>query len=126
MLGLPFEDVHPFWGDTDGTLFEIGSCASRTMYIDGNAVKKAAAEAREKLLKRAAAKLGLPSDRLDIKHKQVFVKDNPGIEISASEVIREAIYNKDNVEQIVGVCSFRPDNAAPAYQALFAEVEVDY
>jgi len=125
VLGLPFEDVHVVWGDTDATLFEIGSHASRTMYIIGNAVQRAAAEARQKLLDRAAKRLGVAADKLDIKAKRIYVKANPEKGISAAEITKEAIYTLGDVEQITGSCSFRPSTSPPPYQAVFTEVEVD-
>jgi xanthine dehydrogenase molybdenum-binding subunit len=125
VLGLAFEDVHVVWGDTDTNTFEIGSCASRSMYIIGNAVKQAAVEARGKLLKRAAAKLGVPAEQLDIKDKNVFVTADPQRTVPVAQVVKEAIYTVDDVEQIVGSCSSRPNTMPPPYQALFVDVEVD-
>jgi len=125
VLGLPFEDVHVVWGDTDVTLYEIGSHASRTMYIIGNAVQRAATDAREKLLARAAKKLGVAADELDIKDKRIYIKASPEQGISAAEVVKEAIYTLGDVEQITGSCSFRPSTSPPPYQAVFTEVEVD-
>ena len=66
VLGISFEDVQVVWGDTDVTLWETGSYGSRTMYIVGNTVRKAAEEAREKILKRAAEKLEIDAQDLDL------------------------------------------------------------
>lgn len=125
VLGLSYEDVHVVWGDTDVTPFEIGSHASRTIYIIGNTVFRAATEARKKLLNRAARKLGVSAEELDIKNKKIFIKAKPEISISAVEVTKEAIYTREDVEQITGTCSFRPSTSPPPYQAVFTEVEVD-
>lgn len=125
VLGLPYEDVHVVWGDTDITLFEIGSHASRTMYIIGNAVQGAALEAKGKLLKRAAKKLDVIPDELDIKDKRIYVKAAPEKGISVAEITKDAIYNPADMEQITGICSFKPSLSPPPYQAVFTEVEVD-
>ncbi len=125
VLGIPFEDVEVVWGDTDVTLFEIGSHASRTMYIVGQAVQQAAMKAKQKLFDRAANKLGTLADSLEIKDKRIYVKTNPEIGIMAAEITKEAIYSHVNVEQITGSCSFSPHNSPPPYQAVFTEVEVD-
>ncbi len=125
VLGLSYEDVHVVWGDTDVTPFEIGSHASRTMYIIGNTVQRAAAEARRKLLNRAAKKLVVSAEELDIKNKRIFVKTKPEAGIPAAEITKEALYTRGDVEQITGACSFRPSTSPPPYQAVFTEVEVD-
>ncbi len=125
VLGLPFEDVHVVWGDTDITLFETGSHASRTMYIIGNAVHEAATEAKGKLLTRAAKKLDVAADELDIKDKRIYVKANPQKGISAAEITKEAIYSQFDVEQFTGSSSYRPSDSPPPYQAVFSDVEVD-
>jgi len=125
VLGLPFEDVHVVWGDTDVTLWETGSHASRTMYIIGSAVYEAATEAKGKLLNRAAKKLGVAADELDIKDRRIYVKANPGKGIAAAEITKEAIYSHYDVEQFTGSSSYRPSNSPPPYQAVFTEVEVD-
>jgi len=124
-LGLSYEDVHVVWGDTDATAFEIGSHASRTTYIIGNTVQRAAAEAKKKLLKRAATKLGVSPEELDIRNKKIFVKSKPEKIISAAEITKEGLYTRGDVEQITGTCSFRPSTSPPPYQAVFTEVEVD-
>ena len=125
VLTIPYEDVHVVWGDTDITRFEIGSHASRTMYIIGNAVKKAALQARGNLLMRAGKTLEIHPDDLSIENKKVYVKGSPQKKISFSEVIREAVYSRDNVEEITGSCSHKPETSPSPYQAVFSEVEVD-
>ncbi|MDP2917804.1 MAG: molybdopterin-dependent oxidoreductase, partial [Dehalococcoidia bacterium] len=125
ILGMPFEEVKVVWGDTDATLFEIGSHASRTMYIVGNTVYRAAQDARKKLLTRAAKKLGVSADELDVKNKVIFVKSDPKKSITSADVTKEAIYTLGDVEQLMGTCSYRPSTSPPPYQAAFTEVEVD-
>jgi xanthine dehydrogenase molybdenum-binding subunit len=125
VLGLPYHDVHVAWGDTDTTLFETGSHASRTMYIIGNAVRKAALEARGKLLKRAAVRLEIDPDDLEIKDKWIFPKGTPSKGVSAAEIVKEAMYTRDDVEEITGSSSHRPETSPPPYQAAFCEVAVD-
>ncbi len=125
VLGLSYSDVHVAWGDTETTLFEIGSHASRTIYILGNAVLRAALDAREKLFKWAAPKLGVSAEELDIKDKIIYIRDNPDKKISITEILREATYSRERVEQITGKYSFKPSTSPPPYQAVFTEVEVD-
>jgi len=95
------------------------------MYIVGNAVRRAATQAKERLLERAAKKLGKAVDELDIKDKRIYFKAAPEKGILAAEVTKDAIYNYSDVEQITGSCSFKPSLGPPPYQAMFTEVEVD-
>ncbi|MDP2917012.1 MAG: molybdopterin-dependent oxidoreductase [Dehalococcoidia bacterium] len=125
VLNIPCEEVHVIWGDTDVTLFETGSYASRTAYVVGNAVKEAALEAKRKLLNLASKKLGVTADELELKDKILYVKANPQKQVPASQIIKEALYAFGNVEHITGSCSFRPRVSPPGYQAAFADIEVD-
>ncbi|HEY5528967.1 MAG TPA: molybdopterin cofactor-binding domain-containing protein [Thermoleophilia bacterium] len=125
VLGLRFEDVQVVWGDTDTTLFEIGSHASRTMYILGQAVERAAHDARVKLLARAADTLGVSAGELALEDRRVYVIGQPDKGISVAEVAKRAIYRMADVEEITGHASFAPTTSPAPYQALFAEVEVD-
>ncbi len=125
VLGIPFETVSVVWGDTDINLYEIGSHASRTMYILGQAVERAAVDAREKLLARASKTLGVPAETLDVRDGTVFAPGQPTLAVSVAEVAKRSIYDLHDVDQIVGKASFSPSTSPPPYQALFAEVEVD-
>jgi xanthine dehydrogenase molybdenum-binding subunit len=125
-LGLRSEDIHVVYGDTDVTLFDIGSIASRTVYITGNAVLKAAREAKGQLLERASKRLGVLTDDLEIKDRQIYNKADPNKKISIAEVVHDAIYNlKHECLGISGKGVFEPTTMSPPTQAAFAEVEVD-
>jgi len=124
-LGLRFEDIHTVWGDTDATVFDVGSHASRTCYVTGNAVLRAATEAKRTVLDRAAKTLGVSAEELDVREGRVYVKATPDKGISVAEVARDAIYNfKGEVLQITGKCSYESWQS-PVSEAAFAEVEVD-
>lgn len=125
VLGLSYEDIQVVWGDTNVTMFEIGSHASRTIYIIGNAVFRAATEARQNLLRHAAEKLGEALDHLDIKDGIIYSKSNSKKRVSITEVVKEALYSRESVDHIRGDCSFKPSTSPPPYQAVFTEVEVD-
>jgi xanthine dehydrogenase molybdenum-binding subunit len=125
-LGLHIEDIHVITGDTDVTPFDMGSYGSRTTYVLGNAVLGAARDAKTQLLARAEKILDAPSDMLDIKDRQIFVKEMPSKTISVAEVTRASIYDQEGEGlNISGRSSFNASNSAPAFQAVFTEVEVD-
>lgn len=124
-IGLNVEGIHIVSGDTDATLFDAGSHASRSTYVTGNAVLGAAREVKRQLLERAAKKLGVPPNELEIKDGQICVKAIPEKRISIAEIAADAIYNfQGQCLNISGKCSFE-GRQSYAFQATFAEVEVD-
>lgn len=131
VLGLRFEDVHVVWGDTATARFEVGSYASRTMYTLGKAVELAALDARGKLLRRAMMHPALGGsqvagpEQLELRGGRILAKDRPGASVPVSEVVRQSVYNRFDVQEIVGEASWGPKTSPSPYQALFVEVEVD-
>ena len=124
-LGLNFEDIHIVTGDTDVTQFNPGSHASRSTYVTGNAVQRAAHEAKVQILERASKALGVPPEELDVGERRVYMKKSPEKEISIAEVARNGIYNyHGDYLNISGSCCFKPQQSN-SFQATFAEVEVD-
>ncbi len=125
-LGVPYEDVHVVTGDTDSTMFDHGQHASGGCYQTGNAVMRAALNARKQLLEQAAIKLGVKAEELDIANGQVSVKIDPEKSMSIAEVAKTSIYNFDGEHvNISGKGSFSPSENPPPIAAVFAEVEVD-
>jgi putative selenate reductase molybdopterin-binding subunit len=59
ILGIPLEDIIVYSSDTDFTPFDKGAYASSTTYISGGAVRKAAIQIREQILKHAALMLNV-------------------------------------------------------------------
>jgi len=125
-LGVRAEDIHIVTGDTDVTMFDMGSYASRSLYVIGNAVLRATREAKGKLLERAAKALGVTTEKLEIKDRRVYVRSAPEKGISVAEVARDSIYNfEGECLNISGKCSFEATSSADSYQAAFVKVEVD-
>lgn len=125
-LGIDYDDIRVVLGDTDVTGFDIGTHASRGCYCIGRAVQKAAGMAREKFLARAAEKLGVSADELNMKDKRIFVKADPSQGVSYRDIAMDLIYNfEKNCEQLVVHATVEPTEFAPPWQAGFAEVEVD-
>lgn len=89
----PHEDIHIITGDSDVTLFDIGSYASRSMYVIGNAVVDAGQKIRQMGLERAAKKLEVAADKLDIKDGRIYVQAAPEKGVSISEILHDAIYD---------------------------------
>lgn len=80
------------------------TAASRTTYLVGNAVVKAAEDAMKQLLDTAARLLGTPAHELAIANKAVYVKTNPDIYVPFSKIVFGYVDSNGNVagSQVVG------------------------
>ena len=125
-LGIRAEDVRVVTGDTDITMFDMGTYGSRTTHVLGAAVLRAAREAKGQLLERAGKVLKVSPSELEVKDGRIYVRIAPEIGISVAEVAKNAIYNyKGECLNISGKSSFENTSVSPAFQAAFTEVEVD-
>ena len=125
-MGLPYEDIHVVTGDTDVTLFDVGSHASRSTYVIGNAVVRASQKIKSQLLELAAKKLEVSADKLEVKEGRVYVKAEPEKGVSVAEISHDAIYNYELTgAHISATGSFQSGTHSPNFQAGFAEIEVD-
>ena len=125
-LGIHAEDISIITGSTDATMFDLGSHASRSTYVTGNAVLEAARQAKSQLLERAAKMLEVSPDELEIKDRQVYVKKAPEKRVSVADVCFDAIWNlKGESLNISGKSSWASHYNSVPTAAYFAEVEVD-
>ena len=125
-LGIQPEDINIVTGDTDVTLFEYGSDASRSTYAVGNATLIAARQAKEQILERAAKMLEVSPDELEISDRQISVRTDQKKGISVAKVCYDAIYNfKGECLNISGKCSWESKWNSPPTGAFLAEVEVN-
>ncbi len=124
--GLRYEDIRVVTGDTDVTLFDIGTHASRSTYAIGNAVLDAAGQVKEQVRERAARHLGVSPKELDVREGTVFVKDDPGIRLTVADISHEAIYDYGtDARHIMATGKHQCVMHCPNFQAGFAEIEVD-
>jgi 4-hydroxybenzoyl-CoA reductase alpha subunit len=129
-LGVRLEDVRIFSGDTGICPPDLGAWGSRETLMNGNAVKRAAADCKQQLLEFAAAKMGanIVYD-LDIKDRWVHLVDRPERGVSYFDIVKEAIRGKDG-NAIMGRGYYTPHRKgmiSPAYSfgVQAAEVAVD-
>ena len=125
-LGVPFDQISVSMPDTDVTPLDGGTHGSRQTYAGGLAVKKAAADAKGKLLAFAAKHLGTSEEDLEVKEGIIFNVRIPSVCVKISDLMRKIqIGDMSICEQIIGVST----GVAPAmpgyYGATFVEVEVD-
>lgn len=77
-LGVRYEDVWVNQPDTDVSPVDFyGAAATRITYVAGNAVREAAADARDQILKRAADKWRMDPGNLETVQGEVFEKGDP-------------------------------------------------
>lgn len=125
-LGLRVEDVNIVTGDTDVTLFEYGSDASRSTYAIGGATLGAARQAKQQMLEHAAKMLEVPVEDLYVEDRVVKVRNRPDLSLTVAQVCYDAIYSFGGESiNFSGKQSFEPTWNSPTYGAFFAEVEVD-
>lgn len=137
-LGLEPEAVRVAQADTDTVPFDAPSHASRVTYSAGNAVKAAAAAAKERLLRVAATLLEAAPEDLELRDGTIAPKGAPGRSVTVADVVTRAESPfvqlgpegpaPTTIEEkgtIIGLSSMAPpSNPSPA-TAQFVEVEVD-
>ncbi len=85
-LGVPFDKVKVTTGDTRRFKYAVGTFASRTAVMSGNAVALTARKVREKALRIAADALEASVDDLEVVDGHVQVKGSPGAQIDLGAV----------------------------------------
>jgi xanthine dehydrogenase molybdenum-binding subunit len=125
-LGINYEQISFSDVDTDMTPIDSGTHASRQTYAGGIAVRKAAAEAKKKLLNFAAPKLKTKQENLNINKGLIFDINNPSNNISIGSLLTTLEFeDKSCGKQIIGVATGVAPGWAPIYGINFAEVCVD-
>jgi carbon-monoxide dehydrogenase large subunit len=92
-LGVDVDRISVVRPDTDFTPYDMASVSSRSTFFVGNAVRRAAADAREQLLEIAAEILEANPKDLEIKEGKVYVRGVPEKAIYLTELpLGEAFY----------------------------------
>ncbi|WP_066238338.1 xanthine dehydrogenase family protein molybdopterin-binding subunit [Anaerosporomusa subterranea] len=86
-LGIPVDWVTVLTPDTDYTPYEWQTVASRITYSCGNAVKRAASDAKQQLLALGSVIFGVAVDLVDIKEGFIFSKFNPANKLPLSDIV---------------------------------------
>jgi CO/xanthine dehydrogenase Mo-binding subunit len=105
------------------TPFDVGAYASSTTYLSGEAVRKAAADAKRQILATGAEMLGLKAEEVHCEDAHVLNADGSR-KVSYSDIANYSLYQK-NQYQIIGTASHITKKSPPPFAAHFAEVEVD-
>jgi carbon-monoxide dehydrogenase large subunit len=145
-LGIPVEKIAVVRPDTDVTPYDMASVSSRSTFFAGNAVRRAAADAREQLLQIAAEILEANPKDLVIESGKIMVRGVPEKAIPITDLpLGEAFYvgvkgGRGRGRPVLGRGSFTVEDATPLdretgqgknpsafwmYATQAAEVEVD-
>ena len=136
-LGVPVEDVYVDTADSDTGPHCMGSFASRGTHRVGNAVIRAATEARQQLLDAAAEELEVSAADLDTDGAgNIHVKGAPGRSITVADTAIAAQFKQGRTLSGRGIFLIPPSEADPdtgemtpvscfAHAALVVDLEVD-
>ncbi len=120
-LSVSFNKINVTSSDTATTPYDGGAYASSTTYVTGNAVKIAAKEMKDKLIKEASKLLSQKEENLYMENGEIKVKGySKGITI---ESLTQKISCSGN--QLVSSSSYTAHKSPPPYMAGFCELEVD-
>jgi xanthine dehydrogenase molybdenum-binding subunit len=133
-LGVPLERVDVVNSDTSVRLWDVGTHASRTTFVAGNAARQAAEKVRAQLLDIAAAQLEEPAAALDVKGGWVFARRDPQRRLQYEAVARAGHF-RGGGRLLVAEAFYDPPttmldkdfrgNVSAAYTSAFQAVLVD-
>lgn len=104
-IGVNYEDVYVTAADTGVTPEGGATSASRQTYISGNACCEAAKVAKKTLVEVAADAFGVTPEEIEIKNKNVFVKNDESKQMDFSTLMGEM---KKRGKIALGSGSFNP------------------
>ncbi len=135
-LGIAFDRITMVMGDTGICPVDSGTVASRVTFIVGNAIRRAAAQAKAILFEVASEELGVGPEGLEARDGRIFVAGLPERSCEISRIARKAELGRGR--PAIGCGSYNPPStfldpetgqgkpyAAYVYAAQVAEVEVD-
>lgn len=128
-LCIPLDNVNIVLSDTQTTVYDVCTHASRGVYAGGAAALKVAKEAKEKLLEFASRILGVYPSGLRIRPDEelgqgvIYAEGMPDKKITVREVVSTARHR--NWGTIHAEASLRQTACPPHFTGYFVEVEVD-
>lgn len=123
VIGLRYEDVHVKDGDTDTSLFDGATHASRGLYGAGQPVVKCAEEARRQLIDWGSKIFGCGLEDLDIRDSKMFLNSKPNEYKTIAEIVLTGISRGWGT--INATSTIRPTACPPHFTVIFAEVDVN-
>jgi aerobic carbon-monoxide dehydrogenase large subunit len=94
-IGTAIEDVTVIGGDTREVAAGVGTFASRSLVVAGNAVAGAATDVRRKIVRAAAALLEAAEPDLEVAGGRVFVRGAPDRGLALAQLVRASLPSLD-------------------------------
>jgi carbon-monoxide dehydrogenase large subunit len=91
VLGVTPDDVTVIGGDTDAIAFGIGTFASRSTVLAGNAIAAAAGQVRDRLVGAAARLLEASPSDLEVDGGRVSVRGSPGRGLPFARIVQASL-----------------------------------
>ncbi len=123
--GVDVDKVRFVYSDTDSAPYGGGVGGSKTLYTLGNAVIRAAEDARRQTLAIAAEEFEVSAEDLEIVDGRVQVRGFPDRSVPLGDLAGKAMTFGGQYEPIHGSGSQAVTDRAPSFCAQIAEVEVD-
>src|SRR5437870_1029227 len=133
-LGVPLARVDVINSDTSVSPWDVGTHASRTTFVAGNAARLAAEKVRTQLLDMAAAQFDEPAAGLGVKGGWVFFRRDPQRRVQYEAVARAGHF-RDGGRVLVAEAFYDPPttmldkdfqgNVSAAYTSAFQAALVD-
>ena len=123
--GVDVDKVRFVYSDTDSAPYGGGVGGSKTLYTLGNAVIRAAEDARRQTLAIAAEEFEVSAEDLEIVDGQVQVRGFPDRSVPLGDLAGKAMTFGGQYDPIHGSGSQSVTDRAPSFCAQIAEVEVD-
>lgn len=123
--GVDVDKVRFVYSDTDSAPYGGGVGGSKTLYTLGNAVIRAAEDARRQTLAIAAEEFEVSAEDLEIVDGRVQVRGFPDRSVALGDLAGKAMTFGGKYDPIHGSGSQSVTDRAPSFCAQIAEVEVD-
>jgi CO/xanthine dehydrogenase Mo-binding subunit len=124
-FGVPKENVRVMYSDTDTAPYAGGVGGSKTTYTLGNAVVKAAEEAKRQVLEIASEEFEAAIEDLEIAETKVQVKGSPDKAINLSDIAAKTMAFGGKYAPVQAIGRDAVQHGAPAFSCQIAEVFVD-
>lgn len=123
-LNTNMDRITVYSGDTDACPYDTGAYASCTTYLTGNAIVRACAELKDKILKIAEKKLNVPSSFLELREDRVCHREDENIYVLLSTLGQESVLGPDS-EVLMANATFGMSESPRPFIAGFVEIELD-
>jgi carbon-monoxide dehydrogenase large subunit len=123
-LGIPFEQVHVRFGDTDQPAYAVGTFGSRSAAISGAAVHQGATRLQKRLRSLAAGAFEAAATDVVMTNGRLHVKGVPSRFMTLKDVAAWAIENGRTKDLSIKAAFDPPDTVFP-FGSHLAYVEID-